>query len=101
MVDQPPGDHIGSGYPACPFAWRIEGTVTTHLRDGMEHEPGLLLGRHLREQILDPLVDRATRIFIRIQAAVLVEIPKGDTVLESKQSWFLHRVLLLTLRYAA
>ena len=49
--------------------------------DFVEHQPDLLFERHLRQQVLDPFLDRAARVLVRVQPAVLVQVAEGKAVL--------------------
>ena len=46
----------------------------------VEHQPRLLLERHLREQVVHPLLDRPPRILVRVELAVPVEVAHAPPV---------------------
>ena len=46
----------------------------------VEHQPRLLLERHLSEQVVDPLLDRPPRILVRVELAVPVEVAHAPPV---------------------
>ena len=49
--------------------------ILPNRQDGVKHQAGLFLERHLGEQVVDPLLDRAVGIFVGIDPAVLVQVP--------------------------
>jgi hypothetical protein len=71
--DQAAGDQgVGGRLEACELAKR---------RHGVEEQSGLLFQVHPRQEIGHPLLDRAARILIGVQPAILVQIAIKNAVL--------------------